>query len=235
MNDLQNRKWVKSCAIIMMVLLIYSYIIPEFCLARSSRDRAFRVRQGDAIHIYVYDGFTHTEKNRFISTFHDKEYIIDGFGNIQLLSLGSIRVVGLRPKDIAELLQEKVSPFAKDPIVIVRPLIRLTLRGGFEQPGMYRFSLDTTIWDVIKEAGGLEEKIEIENMRLIRKDRMITAEFVNAIHNASSLYEIGITSGDIIYAPSPNKITFDTIMRYTQFAVSFLLIYLTVKNNERYY
>jgi len=189
-----------------------------------------KLRSGDAIRLLVYDGVLPTEKSKFISNFHDQEFPIDGNGEIRLYSLGKLKVAGLTADQISQKLVEEFKPFAKNPIVVVIPLVRVTLRGEWGKPGMYRFSLDTSFWDMVKEAGGLSGFSTIESMYLVRKDEIVYKDFVNALYNATSLYELGVESGDEIVAPRVNRLTLYSISRYFQFAMSILIFYFTVKN-----
>ncbi len=194
------------------------------------KPREIKLGPGDAIRVLVYDGVLPTEKNKFISNFHDQEFIIDGNGEIRLFSLGKVKVAGMTADQIAQELQQKFKPFAKNPMVIVIPLVRIILRGEFGRPGMYRFNLDISFWDMVKEAGGLSGLSTVESMFMVRKDEIIYKDFISALYNATSLYELGIQSGDEIIAPRVNRLTFTAVSRYFQFVMSILIFYLTAKN-----
>lgn len=222
----------RHISFILLTVIIHSLIAPGLCLAQKSQRRDIRLSPGDAVHLYVYDGTTITERTRFISTFHDADFIIDGLGEIRLFSLGKVHVAGLTAEEIESLLCEKFKPFAKNPIVVAVPLIRISLRGAFKQPGMYRFSLNTSFWDMIREAGGLGDS-NIKGMRLRRKDKDLTKDFSEAFYKASSLFELGIQSGDEIFAPPSRKITFRTITTITYTALQLLYIYFAIEYRRR--
>ncbi len=223
--------YLSRCGIFCAPLaLLIALLFPEVSLTQEAPQSELRLGPGDAVRLFVYDGASATDKSKFISSFHDMEYIIDGMGDVQLSSLGKAHIAGLTAEEIASLLRDKFKLFAKEPYVVVIPLIRITLRGGFNQPGMYRFSLEKSFWDTLKEAGGLSGLSTIDDMYILRKDVIIYKDFSDALYKASSLAELGLESGDEIIAPRVNRITFDSIMRYFQFGMSILIFYLSFQN-----
>ena len=188
---------------------------------------------GDAIAIQVYEKFDISGGNRLVALFNDQEFIIDSNGEIHLFSLGKLRVAGLTTDEVSFLLIDKFKPYIQDPVVIVKPLIRITLRGAFGAPGMYRFRNDISFWDMAREAGGLGIK-DLSKIKLYRNHRELSADFHSAFYRANSLYELGLESGDILEAPAPRRITFEKVMRYSQFCISLLWLYIYVTREGRY-
>jgi len=226
------KKYWQSIYIIGLMSIVFSS--PAF--AQDERLKEIILGPGDAIHLTVYDGAFAPVEGKFISLFHDKIFIINGFGQIDMFTLGEIKVAGLSTEEIRTLLTEKLKPYAKEPMIIARPLIRITLRGEFGQPGMYRFGLDTSFWDMIQQAGGLVGGLDglsaLEDMFIMRKDELIYKDFVEAIHSGTSIYELGIESGDEIVVPRVNRPTFRSMMRYFQFGMSLIILYLTLLNQS---
>ena len=198
--------------------------------AQDLADDALRVTPGDAIHLYIYENLFPSEKSKFVGNYHDKEFVIDGLGQIGLGPLGRVQVAGLKVEEIAQVLQEKFKPFAKDPFIIVVPLIRLELKGGFTQPGLYRFNPNISFWEVMKEVGGLHSLSSFEDMFIQREGQPINRRFGEAFYRGQSLYELGLRSGDEIIAPRVNRLSFDTIIRYIQFAMSIFTFYFVLIN-----
>jgi hypothetical protein len=95
---------------------------------------------------------------------------------------------------------------------------------------MYRFKLNISFWEMVEEAGGLSTRSRFEEIYIERRGEMIYEDFWNAFYDASSLYELGIQSGDQIVAPIINRISFYTIMRYVSFGMSVLTFYFTFLN-----
>jgi protein involved in polysaccharide export with SLBB domain len=220
----------------------YGFVLALFLLAAGGTtmsaaqelaQEALRVTPGDAIHLYIYESLFPSEKGKFVGNYHDKEFVVDGLGQITLGPLGRVQIAGLKPEEIAQVLQEKFRPFAKDPLIIVVPMIRLELKGGFSQPGLYRFNPNISFWEVMKEVGGLHSLSSFEDMYISRKGEPIYRGFGEAFYRGQSLYELGLQSGDEIVAPRVNRLSFDTIMRYLQFGMSMLIFYLTLMNYNK--
>ncbi|MBN1542845.1 polysaccharide biosynthesis/export family protein [candidate division KSB1 bacterium] len=204
-----------------------------FAQQRKSDDERMgdiRIRAGDAVKLYVYDGMFPADKSKYISNFNDRELIVDGFGEIDLISIGRIYVEGFTAQEISKILEEKFKPFAREPYIIVIPLVRLQLIGGFRKDGMYRFDLRKSFWDMMEEVGGLDGSAKIHDIYIMRKERIVYQDFAEAFYNAQALYELGLQSGDAIVAPRSNRLTFNTLMRYTQFGMSLLIFYFSLIN-----
>jgi len=222
------KKVLKGCAIGFLLHLILTGSV----YSQDDRLGEIIVGPGDAIHLYVYDGGFAPVEGKFVANFHDKAFVINGFGQVDLLTLGSIHVAGMTAEEIRLLLTEQFKPYAREPMVVVKPLIRITLRGDFGQPGMYRMSLDMSFWDMIKQAGGLVGGLDalsaLNDMFIMRKDEIIYKDFVEAIQQGTSLYELGFQSGDELVVPRANRPTFRSMMRYFQFGMSLIILYLTL-------
>lgn len=189
---------------------------------------------GDAVRILVYEGNVIPNSNRFIAQFHNQEFIIDGRGEIRLGSLGKLKISGHTADEIAKMLNEKFLAYAKEPNVVVIPLIRLILRGDFGQPGMYRFSLDQSFWNIIEEVGGVGNSLSLENMYILRNGEILYKNFTDAFYKAQSLAELQLQAGDEIVIPNVNRISFYSIMRYVQFASSLIVLYFTLTRQNKY-
>jgi len=231
MNFFLKKYWVG-----IFILGLVNIVLNSICLAQDERLGEIILGPGDAIYLSVYDGAFAPVEGKFISIFHDKIFIINGFGQIDLFTLGELTIAGLSTEEIRILLTEHLKPYAKEPMIIVRPLIRVTLRGEFGQPGMYRFGLDTSFWDMIQQAGGLVGGLDglsaLEDMFIMRKEQIIYKDFVEAIHSGTSIYELGIESGDEVVVPRANRPTFRSMMRYFQFGMSLIILYLTLLNQS---
>jgi protein involved in polysaccharide export with SLBB domain len=215
-----------------LVLLSISIISLGFA-AQDQPSSEIRLCRGDAIRLFVYDGPLSVEKNRFLAQFHDQMFIIDGFGNISIFSLGELKIVGLTADKVADLLHEKFLPYATDePVVVVKPLIRVNLRGEFIKVGMFRFDPSISFWEMVEQAGGFTGLAMLESVYILRKDDIIYRDFAEALHQGQSLAELGIESGDEIVAPRLHRLTFQSIIRYAAFGMSLVTFYFTLMNYQ---
>lgn len=190
----------------------------------------FRFQKADGLKLLIYDDYMEPQSNKILANFHDIEYIIDGDGFLQLGVFGEIYIEGLTVHDVTELFREKFRKYAKDLTIIVTPMIRLVLKGEFGKPGMYRFSPNTSFWDVVSEAGGMSNSLVAENMYIMREGEIVYANFIESLSTGVSLTELGLKSGDELIAPRINRISFNAIMRYVNFFASIILLYYAISN-----
>jgi protein involved in polysaccharide export with SLBB domain len=193
--------------------------------------REIRVKSGDALQLRIYSGYLPSD-HRFISLFQDSTKTIDGEGNIELASMGKVHVAGMTSKEIGEVLEIKFKNFIEEPKVSVTPFSRLTLRGIFQKPGLYRVDLSVSFWELINLAGGLQT-FDMSSIYIQRRDEIIYRDFEQAFYQGTSLYELGLESGDQIIAPRVNRLTMETVIRYFQFGLSLLTFYVTMLNYSK--
>ncbi len=212
--------------------LLLGFVLFNIKLGYCQNNSEVRVKPGDAIHIMIYEGGFMTQGNRFASNFHDTDLIIDGYGYIDIPPLEKAYIAGKNSTEISRIITDKFKPYAKDPMVIVTPLIRITLSGEFNKQGLYRFDPNISFWDMIEQAGGLRGLGTAEDIFLIRNDEIVYKNFNDALYNGTSLHELGIQSGDILVAPRINRLTFSSIIRYFNFGISVVMLYLTILNRN---
>ena len=216
--------------------LIFILLFTSLAMAQDYRLNDLVLHQGDAIHLSIYDRGMAPTNDQFISNYHDKIFAISGFGEIDLFTLGRVKVADLTTQEITALLNEIFKPYVHEAMIIVRPLVRITLRGDFGNPGMYRFSLDISFWDMVRTAGGLVGGVDassaLESMFIMRRDEIIYKDFLDAIHEGTSLFDLGLESGDEIVLPRANRPTFRSMLQYFQFGMNLIVLYLTLLNQK---
>ncbi|MBN1480460.1 hypothetical protein EH223_20595 [candidate division KSB1 bacterium] len=193
----------------------------------------FRFGNADGLRLLIYENDMAPQGDRILANFHNVDFIIDGEGNIQLGSFGLVQIANMTVDEVTTTLEQIFRTFGKDLKLIVVPLIRVVLRGEFGNAGMYRFSPNTSFWDVVAEGGGMTNNLAAENMYVMRKGEIIYADFWESLHSGVSLRELGIKSGDEIIAPRINRISFDALMRYVNFFASLILLYYAINRQNR--
>jgi polysaccharide biosynthesis/export protein len=98
-------------------------------------------------------------------------YLVDDQGDIHLQGIGRLHIAGLTKQELITLLNQKLSPFLKNPYFSVRFLnYKVTLLGEVNKEGMYTFSTErVNIFDAIGLAGGLTIYARRENVMVIRE------------------------------------------------------------------
>lgn len=183
---------------------------------------------GDGVRIVIWESWERVELQTFATKFSN-EYVIDGEGYITLPIFGKLKVVGMSAGGLVEVLREKLRPYTKDPIITVTPLVRVTILGQFRQPGSYRVDPRESLWSVIERAGGPGPDCDLRRLQLRRGGRTVKAGLLRSWEQGSSLAEIGVRSGDVIYAPRIPRLTFRDFVYYFQFMVSLVSLYVAVK------
>ncbi len=183
---------------------------------------------GDGVRIFIWESWERAELQTFATKFSN-EYVIDGEGYIILPIFGKLKVVGLTPEDLVAVLRERLRPYTKDPIIMVTPLVRVTLLGQFRAPGSYRVDPREALWSVIERAGGPAQDCDLQRLQLRRGGQTVRKSLLASWERGSSLLEIGVRSGDVIYAPRVPRLTFRDFVYYFQFMISLVSLYVAVK------
>lgn len=98
------------------------------------------------------------------------DYIVDTEGEIDFPVIGKLKIAGLSPNELRALLQEKLSPYIKDPIINIRLRnFTVTLLGAVNRPGTYPVNGEQiTILEALGLAGDLAIKGLRTNVLVIR-------------------------------------------------------------------
>ena len=119
-------------------------------------------------------------------------YLIDYNGNIEFPVLGTLHIAGMTRIELTKMLKEKISEYAKDPIVNIRLInFTVTIIGEVSDPGTF------TIQDErisIPEALGLANDLTIFGMR---KNVLLIRE----IDGKKKFAKIDLTSVNAVSSP----------------------------------
>ena len=133
----------------------------------SYRSQTFR--PGDAVKISVYPD---------TSSFLNDIYNIDGNGNIFLPIRGKINVSNLSVIEFESYVKKNFAAYLRYPDVKVRPLIRVSLLGGFANPGLYYIDPDYTMWDLVHLAGGTLREDGLRKMKWERNRDIVEKNLI---------------------------------------------------------
>ncbi|MGI4734732.1 MAG: polysaccharide biosynthesis/export family protein [Janthinobacterium lividum] len=126
------------------------------------------------------------------STLYLTGYAIDENGNINLPTVGRVKVQGQTMDQAQLLLQQKVTSYVRDANVLVKLLsFKITVLGEVRQPGRYFiYNPQATILEALGMAGDLSEYGNRENVKLIRQ----TA-------NGSEVVLVNLTDANLLKSP----------------------------------
>ena len=156
------------------------------------------------------------------------DYVIDRRGTIFLLLVGDVRVVGLTREALADTLEMRYRKFASGMSFICKPLIRIALLGSVNKPGTYIVEPTESLWSLIDQAGGPLTGAEFQKMYYMRNGEIVAENLLAQFERAYSIEEIGIRSGDQLYIPSKKSFRFRTLLEYSSFLSSLVILYFTI-------
>ena len=98
-------------------------------------------------------------------------YLVASDGTIDFPLLGSLTVAGLSTDEVRLLLLEKLEPFLKDPVIMVRFLnFRITVLGEVGGPGTFFVANErVTVLDMIGQAGDITPYGNRTNVLVVRE------------------------------------------------------------------
>lgn len=126
------------------------------------------------------------------STLYLTGYPVDENGNINLPTVGRVKVQGLSMDKVQAVLQQKVTAYVRDANVLVKLLsFKVTVLGEVRLPGRYFiYNPQATILEALGMAGDLTEFGNRENVKLIRQ----TAK-------GSEVVLINLTDANLLQSP----------------------------------
>jgi polysaccharide export outer membrane protein len=120
------------------------------------------------------------------------DYLVDRDGEIDFPVIGKVKIAGLSPEEVRNLLRDKLSDYLKDPIINIRLMnYTVTVLGEVNQPGTYPVNGEQI---TVLEALGLAGDLTIKGMR---KNVLIIRDF-----NGTKVYtRIDLTRKDVLDSP----------------------------------
>lgn len=119
-------------------------------------------------------------------------YLVATDGTIDMPTLGKVKVEGLTKTQCRILLEEKLSPFLKDPTINIRTInFKVTVLGEVNRPGVVTTNSDrVTVLDAIGNAGDLTIFGKRTNVLLVRE-----------INGVQTTHTIDLTNAKFMQSP----------------------------------
>lgn len=137
---------------------------------------------------------------------------IDGNGYVNLPIIGKLHVVSKSEEELVDFLKKNYVDFMRYPYLQVEPLCRVSLLGGFRNPGLYWVPITFSLWDVIRIGGGPTRQDGIKKMRWERDKKVVNNDLVGLFQSGMSLHQINFQSGDqICVTDRPQKNGWDIL------------------------
>jgi polysaccharide export outer membrane protein len=130
-------------------------------------------------------------------------YQVNSTGSIDIPVIGLVKAAGLTKLQLQTLLAERISPYVKDPLVLVRFVqFNVNVLGEVRAPGTKTFQTDrVTIVDAISVSGDMTEFGKKEDVMVIREET-----------DKRRYYKVDMRSGSLFQSPvyllQPNDIVY---------------------------
>jgi len=146
MEKRANHGWLSISIRWFLINIIFVSLITNSLFGQNQRSVKRFVR-GDALRLKIWQPWGGGDGGRNIN--FDGDYLIDSRGYVFFPLLAEVKVINHTPTTLANELKDKFSAYVQDPVVIVKPLIRVTLLGAFRRPGTYLVSLEASLWELV--------------------------------------------------------------------------------------
>ncbi|MCC6841009.1 MAG: polysaccharide export protein [Flavobacteriales bacterium] len=165
-------------------------------------------------------------------------FSVDKTGNVQLPSVGRIKMLGLTVNEAQETLQRKVNEYFANATVILKLVsFRVSVLGEVERPGTYFvYNNQITLLEALAQAGGPSEMADKRHVTLMRQsDQGTQAVYLDLSHAEvlSSEYYY-LLPNDVVYLPAmgarPQRMNLD-LLTILFGAISTAALVITVVQN----
>jgi polysaccharide export outer membrane protein len=145
-----------------------------------------------------------------ITTVQSENYQVEDDGTIGLTGLGRVQVAGLTRVEAMKKVEDMYhKDFLKTPLIDLKIInLKVTVLGEIKSQGNYILTKDkTTLVEIIGEAGGLTDKANEKNIKIIRGDETNQIVQIIDLNNIKSINDPRgiLQSGDIIYIAQNNR------------------------------
>ncbi len=203
--------------------ILISFLLFSFSLAQT--DTTYPFKPGDGIQISTFPD----------STFLSRVFPIDDRGYAEFPIVGEIDVSKMTEQELVDFIKSTYTNYLRHPNVRVKPVVRISMLGGFMRPGLYYVDINSSLWEAVHLAGGTLLEDGIYEMRWERNHDDVVDDTAPVFERGISLRELGFKSGDQIWTPSPAARTFwDTIrdvMPILTFSTTLWAIYNTYQRD----
>lgn len=157
------------------------------------------------------------------SSFLNGIYKIDDNGNIDFPVIGNIQILQMTESQLIDTIKNRCIDYLPFPNLTISSMIRLSLFGGFQRPGLYWIDSKKSLWDAIQISGGLLREDGLKLLRWERDGKVISNSLVQYFQSGISLSQIGFQSGDQLCITSSPKREFS----FRENILPFITLFLT--------
>jgi len=167
-------------------------------------------------------------------------FSIDKSGNVQLPTIGKVKVMGLTPDEAQDLVQSKINEYFANATVILKLVsFRVSVLGEVQRPGSYIvYNNQITLLEALALAGGPNQLGDKRHVTLMRQSEQGTQALymdLGTTEVLSSDYYYMLPN-DVVYVPAlgvePARLNLELITIFLA-AVSAAAVVITVVQNSK--
>jgi protein involved in polysaccharide export with SLBB domain len=123
---------------------------------------------------------------------------------LELPQVGTVALRGVLRSELVGALQSHLAQYLRNPVIQVRPLVRILVEGDVAHPGYYSAAPQQALADVITMAGGLSPRAKAGAMRVERGSERIWSgqPLQDAVGRGYSLDQLNLRAGDRVLVPT---------------------------------
>lgn len=217
-----------------------------------NRKFEYRVQVNDILSIRVL-GLDEANSRQFnvestqgTSVVNDAQMYVDGFsvdknGNVQLPTVGKVKVQGLTLGEAQELIQRKINDYFTNASVILKLVsFRVSVLGGVQRPGAYLvYNNQITLLEALAQSGGPTEFADKRHVTLMRQSdqgtQAVNIDMGNMNVLSSEYYYL--LPNDVVYVPilkaRPGRLNLEMLSVFLTAISVTAVVYTVIQNSKQ--
>jgi len=218
--------------IIFFLLYIYLFFGTSLVLAGNQMGLGYTLEDPDQ-EVHPFKPGDGLAINTFpdTSSFLNNVFPIDDRGFAEFPIVGKINVSSMTKNELKNYLNNTFRAWLRNPNIYIKPVIRISLLGGFQRPGLYYIDNNSSLWEAVHLAGGPILQKGIYKMKWERNGDEQSGDLTRFFESGISLRSMGFRSGDQIRTPPISESFWDKFrtdfIPIVTFISSMALLYLT--------
>lgn len=185
-------------------------------------------KPGDGLYIATPDS----------SSFLNNVFPINDQGLVDFPIIGKVRIVDMTKPELITYIQTNFREYLRFPNIYIKPVIRVSLLGGFRKTGLFYVDEDYSLWEIIRSVGGPVTEDGLKDLVWERDRDELRGDLIPYLQAGTSLKAMGVKSGDQIWTPSPATediwdIIRQNVMPIASFAITMFTLYVSYQRSNQ--
>ena len=136
-------------------------------------------------------------------------------GNISIPLIGDVKVEGLTPSQVKDLVTQKLRKFITDAsvTVFVKKInsINISISGAVKIPGTYKINRPITLLHLFSLSQGFTNQADLKNSYLLRKGKKLNINFYSLVKKGDTSQNVWLMPNDLIFIKDNSENRFNVI------------------------